>query len=233
MHIPDIDWPTNLTEAQNIQKELQNKVKIEPLKESPRFIAAVDSAFTNNHVVAVAVLFTYPALEFLEKSFAVKPLLFPYVPGYLTFREGPGALKAIGQLKNQPDLILFDGQGIAHPRGMGIASHLGVLLDIPAIGSAKSKLVGSYDEPGPQKGDYTPLLFREKTIGAALRTRPKVKPIFVSPGHRIDIDGSIRIVLNCTQKYKLPEPIRKADSLTKVIKKSLPAGKLLHDLDSL
>ena len=104
---------------------------------------------------------------------------------------------------------------------MGIASHLGVLLDIPSVGSAKSKLVGDYDEPGPGKGDYTPLVYRGKTIGTVLRTRQKVKPVFVSPGHRIDIEGSIRIILNCTQKYRLPEPIRMADSLTKKIKKLL------------
>ena len=221
MYVPDLDWPATLPAAQHVQKVLQDRVKIEPLKEAPRFIAAVDSAFTRDHVIAVAVLFTYPELEFLEKRFALVPLLFPYVPGYLTFREGPGALKAIGQLQNQPDLILFDGQGIAHPRGMGIASHLGVLLDIPSVGSAKSRLVGDYDEPGPGKGDYTPLVYRGKTIGTVLRTRQKVKPVFVSPGHRIDIEGSIRIILNCTQKYRLPEPIRMADSLTKKIKKLL------------
>jgi len=218
--IPDVHWPTCLVEAQEIQKKLQTRVQIYPLNKFVRYVAALDAAFTQNQVIAVAVLYAYPELKFLEHSHAREPVSFPYVPGYLTFREGPGLLKAIGQLKTKPDLILFDGQGIAHPRGMGIASHLGILLDVPSIGVAKTRLVGKYEEPGQQKGDCTDLYYAGKVVGVVLRTKPEVKPLFVSPGHRIDIADSVKVVLGCTQKYRLPEPIRKADYLTKVLKKS-------------
>jgi len=220
VHIPEVYWPKRLAEAQDIQKNLQHKILIHPLKETLHYVAAVDAAFTQDQIVAVVVLYAYPELKLLEQGHVREPVLFPYVPGYLTFREGHGLLKAIGQLKTVPDLILFDGQGIAHPRGTGIASHLGVLLDIPSIGVAKTRLVGNYEEPGQQKGNCTDLCYAGKVVGAVLRTKPWVRPLFVSPGHRIDIADAVKVVLGCTQKYRLPEPLRKADYLTKVLKKS-------------
>ncbi len=135
-------------------------------------------------------------------------LHFPYVPGLLTFREGPVLLKAFRQLESEPDLIIFDGQGIAHRQGFGIASHMGVILDKPTIGSAKSKLVGEYREPGRRRGSFSKLYLDGKIIGAVLRTQDGVKPIFVSQGHRIDLRSALKIVLNSATKYRLPDPIR-------------------------
>ena len=133
----------------------------------------------------------------MEQATAATQLIFSYVPGYLLFREGPAIIKAIKKLKKKPDVILLDGQGIAHPRRIGSASHLGVLLDIPTIGCAKKRLVGEYREPGDRKGNWTELQFDGRTVGAVLRTRDRVRPLFLSPGHRIDLPGTIRVALGC------------------------------------
>jgi deoxyribonuclease V len=163
-------------------------------------------------------------MHLIEETYAVTETLFPYIPGFLSFREGPVIINALKGLRKKPDIILFDGQGIAHPKGLGIASHIGVLLNAPTIGCAKSRLVGTYEEPGTKKGAYSSLLFIEEIVGAVLRTKDNVKPLFVSPGHRIDIQGSIDIVLACSQKYRIPEPLRRADFISKKIKKELSAG---------
>lgn len=212
-------WPVSISEAREIQEEFRNKVKIVPLGRSPRYIAGVDAAFFNDKVVAVACLYKYPEAVPLEENFTIEKIPFPYIPGYLSFREGPAAVKALEGLKIKPDLILFDGQGIAHPKGLGIASHIGVILDIPSVGCAKSRLVGEYEEPGKKKGDWSPLNYKEGTVGAVLRTRDGVRPLFVSPGHRIDLKGSIEIVLRCTGRYRIPEPLRRADMISKRIKR--------------
>lgn len=211
-------WPEDITESRKIQDTLRKKVKITSLKKKPIYIAGVDAAFSGRKVIGVASLYKYPELIPIEDAYAIMKVSFPYIPGFLSFREGPAILKALNKLKIKPDLILFDGQGIAHPGGIGIATHIGVLLDIPTIGCAKSKLVGEYKEPGIKKGEWSPLKYKDRTVGVVLRTREKVRPLFISPGHRIDIESSIRIVLGCTTRYRIPEPIRRADIISKKIR---------------
>ena len=214
-------WPGTFTieEARDLQVSLREKVRITPLKKDPGYVAGVDAAFSEDKVFAAACLYLFPELALLEERSAVRKLSFPYVPGYLAFREGPAIMAALELLPRRPDLILVDGQGIAHPRGMGIASYLGVLSGIPAIGCAKSRLVGEHGEPGRKKGDWSPLRFENKTIGAVLRTRDDTRPLFISPGHKIDLDSSIRLALDCTGAFRIPEPLRCADMLSKKIKK--------------
>jgi len=217
--IKSFSWPKNISDAKAVQLALKDKVKIAPLRKKLRFIAGVDASFTDGKVIGVACLYRYPELIYIEHTFTVKEATFPYVPGYLTFREGPAIIDAINHLKIKPHLLLVDGQGIAHPRGLGIASHLGVLLDTPSVGCAKSRLIGEYEEPGFKKGARATLRYDSRVIGAVLRTRDGVTPLFVSPGHRIDLKTSIEIVLGCTGKFRIPEPLRTADFLSKKIKR--------------
>jgi deoxyribonuclease V len=212
-------WPKDINEAKAVQMAVKNRIRILPFKKTPRFIAAVDASFTDHDVIAIACLYTSPALQYIGHATTIRKITFPYVPGYLTFREGPAIVEAINSLKMRPHLILVDGQGIAHPKRTGIASHLGVLLDMPSVGCAKSRLIGEYEEPGLEKGDWSPLKYYGEVVGAVLRTRGNVMPVFVSPGHRIDLEGAIDIVLGCTGKYRIPEPLRMADFLSKEMKK--------------
>jgi deoxyribonuclease V len=214
-----LKWPVDIKRARKLQDRLKKRVRLAPLKKGPAFIAGLDCAFLEDKIIGAACLFRYPELTLIDKSYKIKKRSFPYVPGYLSFREGPVIIEALKGLKVKPELCLFDGQGIAHPRGLGLASHLGVVLGIPSIGCAKSRLVGSYTEPGPKKGDRSPLRYNGKTVGVVFRTRDNVKPIFVSPGHMVDIKGSFGIVSGCLGKFRIPEPIRCADLLTKKIKK--------------
>jgi len=152
-------------------------------------------------------------MELVESTIALDPVRFPYIPGLLSFREIPVVLKALGQIQHQPDLLLCDGQGIAHPRRLGIAAHLGLLTDIPSIGVGKSRLFGQYAEPDTEKGAHTPLLANDERIGTVLRSRTGVKPLFLSPGHRVSQTDTINWVQRCLTRYRLPEPIRAADRL--------------------
>jgi deoxyribonuclease V len=213
-------WPKDLTQAKEIQREIIKKISIVPLKKKICYIAGVDAAFFDASIVAVASLFSYPDLVSIEDSRAIEKVEFPYIPGFLTFREGRSIIHALRRLNRMPDLILVDGQGIAHPRGVGIASHLGVVLATPTIGCAKSRLIGEYDEPGQHRGDWSSLRLDDKTIGAVLRTRANVKPVFVSPGHMINLSDSIGIVMNCCRKYRIPEPLRRADMMSKMLRNS-------------
>jgi deoxyribonuclease V len=214
--VPENLWPKDMLSARLVQEALAKSVSILPLKRIPKRIAGVDACYTERGVVAAAALFTYPGLEHLDDAVAEEKAWFPYVPGFLSFREGPAIIKALKRLKTQPDVILFDGQGIAHPRGMGIASHVGVILDIPTVGCAKSRLLGEFDEPGPCKGNWTPLYYQGRKIGAVLRTRGWVRPLFVSPGHRVDLKTSIDIVIHAVTSYRIPDPIRCADHLSRM-----------------
>lgn len=216
-----IEFRPRLAVAKRIQGLLREKVTLLPVPSPPRYVAGGDAAFKGERIVGVISLFSYPELEPLEDGIYVDLLKFPYVPGYLSFREGPCFIRAYKALRRKPDLIIFDGQGIAHPRGLGIASHMGVLLKVPTIGCAKSKLVGSYEEPGPFRGDWSYLFMGNEAIGAVVRTRDHVRPLFVSPGNLIDIESSVRIVLECTKGYRIPEPIRRADQISKRISKGL------------
>jgi deoxyribonuclease V len=195
-------------------------VKITALKREPTVVAGVDAAFLRDKVIGVACLYTYPEITPVEAVFAIRKVIFPYIPGFLSFREGPVIIDALKKLRIKPHVILFDGQGITHPKGLGIASHIGLMLDTPSIGCAKSRLVGEYKQPGMKKGQTSSLKYQGKVVGAVVRTRDHVKPVFVSPGHRIDLKGSVDIILACTGKYRIPEPLRQADLLSKKIKRA-------------
>ncbi len=214
-------WPKIFTveEARTVQNLLRREVQLSPLNKEPRYIAGVDAAFSGRRVFAAACLYRFPELTLIEQQSAVQKLLFPYIPGFLSFREGPAIIAALEKLTQKPDLILVDGQGIAHPRGIGIASFLGVLLSLPTIGCAKSRLVGEHEEPGIKKGRWSRLIYEGKAVGVVVRTKDSVKPLFVSPGHRINIDDALRITIACTGKYRRPEPLRCADMLSRSMKK--------------
>lgn len=213
-------WPDNPHGARDIQTTLREKVKIIPLRKNPEIIAGVDASFLDDKVIGVACLYAYPEITPLEDAYAFTEVTFPYIPGFLSFREGPVIIEALKKLKIEPHVILFDGQGIAHPKGLGIASHIGVILDIPTIGCAKSRLIGEYKQPGIKKGKASSLKYHGNVVGAVVRTRGHVKPVFVSPGHRIDLKASIQIVLRCARRYRIPEPVRRADALSKKIKRA-------------
>lgn len=208
-------WVKTVAEAKKIQEQLKDRVIDSDCLGKVKHVAGVDIGFEDNYAIskaAVAVL-TYPKLELVEQAIARIPTAFPYVPGYLSFREIPAILAALPQLNITPDLILCDGQGLAHPRRLGLACHLGVLLDIPTIGVAKSLFIGQH-EPVPQdKGSWKPLIDDGETIGVVLRSRTKVKPIYVSIGHKISLPTAIRYVNGCLTKYRLPETTRWADRL--------------------
>jgi deoxyribonuclease V len=184
-----------------------------------RRIAGADIAYDRTGLAfAGVVVMSFPEGRILETAHAVGFPHFPYVPGYLTFREGPFLLAALSRLLQQPDLCLFDGQGLAHPRRFGLACHLGVLLDMPSIGCAKSLLAGVYSEPGPERGDWSPIRLEDDEVGAAVRTRAGAKPIFVSPGHRIGTKEAAKWALT-TSHHRIPEPIRLAEQLVNRLKR--------------
>ena len=216
-----MELPKNREEAKRIQLALRKKLKIIPLGNKPEFIAGVDAAFSTDKVIAAACLYTYPELNHIEDAYAVENITMPYIPGLLSFREGPAIIAALEKLIQRPELILFDGQGRAHPLGMGIAAHMGILLNTPSVGCAKSRLIGTHAEPGGRKGQSARLKYKNRTIGTVLRTRENVKPLFISPGHLTDMKGAVDVVLNCVGKYRVPEPLRRADALSKKLKKTL------------
>ena len=212
---PPIDWPENVAEARAIQEQLRAQVITENQLGTIEHVAGVDVGFEEQGKVtraAVAVL-RFPQLDLVERAIARQPTRFPYIPGYLSFREIPALLAALAKITTTPDLILCDGQGLAHPRRFGIACHLGVLTGLPTIGVAKSRLIGSHDEPGAKKGSWTPLMDKGEIIGAVLRSRDNVSPLYISVGHRIDLPTAIDYVLRCTTRYRLPETTRQAHRL--------------------
>lgn len=208
-------WNLSPSEAIAVQRKLCVHLILEDRLEAVRRVAGVDVGFEEGGTVtraAVAVL-RYPELDVLETAIARRPTEFPYVPGLLSFRELPAVLEALEQLQELPDLLLCDGQGIAHPRRLGIASHLGLLVNIPSIGVAKTRLCGTHDEPPNHRGAWTPLRANGEIIGAVLRTRLGVKPLYISPGHRISLETAIHYVMNCCTRYRLPETTRHAHRL--------------------
>jgi deoxyribonuclease V len=209
-------WSLTTQEAKEVQQNLRNQVISQDLFTEPiQHVAGVDMGFTENGKIsraAVAVL-SFPDLQLVETSIAYRPTEFPYIPGFLSFREIPALLDALQKIKTIPDMILCDGQGIAHPRRFGIACHLGLLVDIPTIGVAKSLFIGKHEALADSKGSWQPLIDRDETIGAVLRTRSGVKPVYVSPGHRVSLATAIDYTLRCTTKYRLPETTRIADKL--------------------
>ncbi|MBI4495899.1 MAG: endonuclease V [Deltaproteobacteria bacterium] len=205
-------FPVSRRGAVQIQEELRDQVCLQPPRGPFRHLAAGDAAYRRDGTVFGAMLlFTYPDLVLLESATAGGLASFPYLPGLLTFREAPVLLEAYAGLRTRPDLILVDGQGIAHPRSFGLAAHLGVLLDIPAIGCAKSLLYGKHGELGVARGSTAPLRSGEgRTVGMAVRTREGVKPVYVSPGHRMDLRTSVEVVLSLARGFRIPEPLRQA-----------------------
>ena len=197
-----------------LQRELRARLLLEDRLGPVQRVAGVDVGFEAGGTItrAVAVLH-YPDLALVETAIARRPTTFPYIPGLLSFRELPAVLEALDQLRAPPDLLLCDGQGIAHPRRLGIASHLGLLTDLPSIGVAKTRLCGTGEEPPDQRGAWTPLQMNGEIIGAVLRTRPGVKPLYISPGHRISLETAIRYVMACCPRYRLPETTRQAHRL--------------------
>lgn len=208
-------WPLTVEEAITIQQQLRGEIITSDQLEPVQYVAGVDVGFEAAGTIsraAVAVL-SFPSLQLQESAIARRPTTFPYVPGFLSFREIPAVLDALEKINNIPDLILCDGQGIAHPRRFGIACHLGLIVDIPTIGVAKSLLIGKHEEVPEQRGNWQPLINRGELIGAVLRTRTGTKPLYVSSGHRVSLPTAIEYVLRCTPKYRLPETTRIADKL--------------------
>ncbi|MEO8970053.1 MAG: deoxyribonuclease V [Ktedonobacteraceae bacterium] len=225
-HAPLHEWNLQPEAAIALQRTLASRViRTDAFTEQAgeagevRRIAGVDMAINENNGMARAavVLLTYPELEIIERHVYEEPIRMPYIPGLLSFREIPCILGAFALLKEQPQLIMVDGQGIAHPRRLGIAAHLGLWLDLPTIGCAKSLLTGRYDEKAlsDEVGAWVPLTSKGEIIGAIVRTRSHVKPMFISLGHRISLETSIHYVLACGKGYRLPEPTRQADKLSK------------------
>ena len=206
------DWRVTISEAMAIQRKLAELVRARDELTHIRLVAGVDiSAQKAGGVIRGAVVvLNYPELKLIESQTAEREVEFPYVPGLLSFRESPVILAACEKLANTPDLILVDGQGIAHPRRLGLASHLGVLWDKPTIGCAKSRLCGEHDPVETEPGRFSDLLDGEETIGAVLRTRRNSRPLYVSTGHKLSLEVAIRWVLNCCRGYRLPEPTRLA-----------------------
>jgi deoxyribonuclease V len=222
MDIKDLhDWELTCPQARQLQERLAGQVKIVSMTQPVVTAAGLDCAFdkAGGHVLAVAVVLSFPELELIETASACVPLTFPYVPGLLSFREAPACLAAVEKLQTIPDLFLIDGQGIAHPRRLGIASHLGLFLDRPTVGCAKSRLIGTYHEPGSEKGDWSLLYDKDETLGAVVRTRTAVKPLFISPGHLCTLDDAVQWTLRLTTRYRLPEPTRLAHQQVTALKK--------------
>jgi deoxyribonuclease V len=205
-------WDMTPKEAIALQQSLAAQVIVDrPLDvNGVTTVAGVDVSVKNNVSRAAVVVVTLPDLRIIETVTAIMPTPFPYVPGLLSFREGPVLVEAFAQLNHCPDVFIFDGMGRIHPRRMGIATHMGLWLQTPTIGCGKSHFIGEYDAPGEQKGDYSPLTHKGEQLGVVLRTRTRVKPVYISAGHLIDLDSAITLTLMCTPKYRLPEPVRAA-----------------------
>lgn len=206
-------WKLTPKQAIALQRQLARLVQIRPIPAGVRWIAGLDAAFSANECVAAVVLWDLARREVAEQQVARAPLRFPYVPGLLSFREAPALLAALKKLDRRPDVLLCDGQGIAHPRRFGIACHVGVLTGIPTVGCAKSLFLGDCREPAKRRGSRAALTDRGERIGTVLRTRDGVRPLYVSAGHLADLPTAENLVLRCAMRYRLPEPARRADQL--------------------
>lgn len=226
--------PGSGKEARDIQNDLRRHVVVRDDFPPPRIIAGIDVGYDIRANVSrgALVLMMYDTLTPVKTIIEMDPTPFPYIPGLLSFREAPVILKMLAHLSVQPDILMIDGQGIAHPRRLGIAAHIGVITGLPAIGVAKSVLCGNYVEPGMRRGDSQPLLHQGEKIATAYRSRDKVKPIFISPGHRIGHDSAVALVEHCLTRYRLPEPTRLADKASKIrtVGNILPQQSFLQNL---
>ncbi len=208
----------DLKKLERLQNRLKDRLTFLPLKGEVSRVAGCDASFPGGMTLGVCVVLGYPSLDVVEVSYSLLKTHFPYIPTFLSFRELPSLMQAYRNLKHKPDLILVDGQGIAHPRGMGIASHLGIIIGKPVIGVAKSRLFGNFDGDVPdERGGFVHLKHEGKVIGAVVRTRKGVKPVFVSPGNLITVEDSVKWVLKLTGRYRLPEPVRIADRYSRTL----------------
>lgn len=218
--IDPLTWqsPRSTREAREMQEALRGRVVAEGSPGEIRLVAGLDAHYQTGAglVWGAAALLAWPSLELVESALACRPLDFPYVPGLLSFREAPALLAALACLSRRPDLLFIDGQGIAHPRRLGLASHVGVLADMPTIGVAKSRLTGHFEPPPPEKGARSPLMDKNEIIGAVLRTRAGVRPVFVSVGHRIGLEAAVSVTLQAALRYRVPEPTRLADKFSRM-----------------
>lgn len=220
-------WNLTPREAVLEQERLRGRVALEDDFKNIRLVAGADLAFDpeTDQAFAGVIVYRFPELEEVERRAAQRQLRFPYVPGLLSFREGPVLLAAFARLRAEPDLILIDGHGRAHPRLFGIACHMGVLLDKPTIGCAKSLLVGEHEEPGKKAGSSAPLIFHGDRVGVVLRTRDRVKPIYVTTGHRVSLDTAVKFVGRCLDGFRIPKPTRQADHYVRELRRAYQRGR--------
>ncbi len=214
-------WSVTPQRAVATQQRLASRVRhVAPLRPL-RLVAGLDAAFSSDgqHCIAAVVLWDLCTRAIVEQRLAVRPLTFPYIPGLLSFREAPAVLAALRKLHTRPDVLMYDGHGLAHPRRFGVACHVGVIANVPTIGCAKSRLIGDYVEPGAQRSATAPLIDHREVIGSVVRTQDGIKPVFVSVGHQMDLPTAERIVLACAIRYRLPEPTRLADQLVAAAKR--------------
>jgi len=209
----DSGWNALVEEWKTTQARLRGRLIVAPLEPLPRFVAGADCAFSADKktIFAAAIVYDRETQRVIEIAHATLPVEFPYIPGFLSFREGPAVEQAIHALKHEFGAILFDGQGFAHPRRCGIASHLAIELDTPGIGVAKSRLIGTFEKLALKAGATAPLVDGAEQIGVVLRTRKAIRPVFVSAGHRVDLDSAVKLTLACCTRYRIPEPTRQAD----------------------
>lgn len=209
----DPGWSALVEKWKAEQLRLRERMIVAPLEPLPRFVAGADCAFSYDKqtIFAAAVVYDRKTQCVIEAAHATRPAEFPYIPGFLSFREGPAVLQAVHALQHEFGAILFDGQGFAHPRRCGIASHLAIQLDQPGVGVAKSRLIGTFGKPALNAGATAPLMDDDEQIGFVLRTQKGIRPVFVSLGHRVDLASAVRLVLACCTRYRIPEPTRQAD----------------------
>jgi len=212
-------WNVSVEEAIRIQETLRDRIILKNTSLKVRTIGGGDVAYSKNEnlLFGAIVVLSFPDMEILGTATCDGKIPFPYIPTLLSFREGPILIKTFQKLKMKPNVLIFDGQGIAHPRGMGLASHMGLWLDLPSIGCAKTPLLDGFISPGPSKGSFEYIRKERKKVGAVLRTKEKVKPLFISPGHQIDLMTSIQLILETCRGFRFPEPIRKAHQITREI----------------
>jgi len=211
-------WDMLPQDARQLQMKLAARIVREKKLGTVKTVAGIDVGLKGDRVCAAVVVLNFPKLDVAAQSTATRRVTYPYIPGLLSFREGPVILDALDRLDRKPDLLIFDGQGIAHPCRLGIASHIGLLSDLPSIGCAKSRLCGQYQEPDVERGSHVPLMDHGEAIGAIVRTRTNVKPVYVSIGHRLDLQTCIDVVLACCKGYRLPETTRQAHRLASELK---------------
>jgi deoxyribonuclease V len=209
-------WDVDVQRAIQIQETLRDQLILEKTFSHIKTIGGADVSYSDgDHLLGMILVFSYPDLKLLDSSSAYDKVPFRYIPGLLAFREGPILIKAFQKLRTKPNVMIFEGQGIAHPRGFGMASHLGLWLDTPSIGCTKTPLVATEITVGTSKGHFQPILMEGIEVGAIVRTKTNVKPVFVSPGDKIDLSTSIEIILETCWDVRMPEPLRRADYVSR------------------